>query len=81
MDKQVVITRESVELSNFGTRVYVTGPHFGDGHGEGHEGAVFSSTTNPAKSSKYSEEKAHAIMRVHGSWLAPRIGDAVALRT
>lgn len=73
MGKQVIITRESAELSNFGERVFVTGPHFGKGFGHGHSGAVFSSTTDPAQASRYSEKKAAAIVSIHGSWTAPKI--------
>jgi hypothetical protein len=54
-------------------RVFVTGPHFGDGHGHGHAGAVFSSTENPAEASRYDRDKAEAILAAHRSWRSPKI--------
>lgn len=51
--ERVCISRLSNDESTRGQRVYVTGPHFGQGNGPYHEGAVFSSTQDKAKASTY----------------------------
>lgn len=52
-NRRVYITRSSVDHSTRGQRVYVTGPHFGQGRGSFHDGAVFSSTPNREEASTF----------------------------
>jgi hypothetical protein len=51
--ERVYISRLSSDADKRGQRVYVTGPHFGQGLGAYHRGAVFSSTQDKAKASTF----------------------------
>jgi hypothetical protein len=61
-DDRVVITRDSADLSTKGTRVYVTGPHFGNT-----DDSVFSSTADRAKASEFQRAHAERLLR-KGKW-------------
>lgn len=76
-DKRYVITRQQGGGTTNGVphdtskRVYVTGPHFGSD--------VFSSTADPAKASRYTQEEAERILHPPGRrryWPEPRIEEA-----
>ena len=59
MNDRVVITRDDNSIPQQAQRVYITGPHFGEG--------IYSSTTDPAKASTFSREKAEELI-AEGKW-------------
>ena len=59
MSDVVLIERDSADASARGTRVFVTGPHFG--------GDIYSSTTNRDAASRFDRRTAERMLAV-GKW-------------
>jgi hypothetical protein len=71
MSERVVITRdtrgETVNGKPRAPRVYITGPHFSEGVGPYHDGAVFSSTEKREEASTFDREIAEGMI-ARGKW-------------
>lgn len=71
-NEPVYITRLSSDSATRGQRVYVTGPHFGEGRGPYHEGATFSSTQDKAKASTFLRWRAEGMI-ARKSWQVAQV--------